>query len=225
MLGDGTLAALHRRALGHRADLEPDDLRQGDLRRRRLRRADRRARADGRVDRGDSSSSWRSPTCATPPTSSPPVHERTDGVDGCVLARGLAAARRRRRGDDRAGRARCTRKAERDNLFIKIPGTEAGLPAIEESIFAGIPINVTLLFSREQYLAAADAYMRGHRAADRGRARPRRRLGRLDLHEPLGRRRRRRGARRAAQPARDRGRRPRLPRLPRAARLRRACSG
>ena len=52
-------------------------------------------------------------------------------------------------------------RAERDNLFIKIPGTEQGLPAIEESIFAGVPINVTLLFSREQYVAAAEAYMRG----------------------------------------------------------------
>ena len=47
------------------------------------------------------------------------------------------------------------------NLFIKIPGTKEGLPAIEESIFAGIPINVTLLFSREQYLAAAEAFLRG----------------------------------------------------------------
>ncbi len=52
-------------------------------------------------------------------------------------------------------------KAERQNLFVKIPGTKAGLPAIEESIFAGIPINVTLLFDRDQYLAAADAYMKG----------------------------------------------------------------
>ena len=52
-------------------------------------------------------------------------------------------------------------KAERENLFVKIPGTKAGLPAIEESIFAGIPINVTLLFDRDQYLAAADAYMKG----------------------------------------------------------------
>ena len=52
-------------------------------------------------------------------------------------------------------------KADRENLFIKIPGTEAGLPAIEESIYAGIPINVTLLFDRDQYLAAAEAYMRG----------------------------------------------------------------
>jgi transaldolase len=52
-------------------------------------------------------------------------------------------------------------KAERENLYIKIPGTVAGLDAIEESIFAGIPINVTLLFDDKQYLAAADAYMKG----------------------------------------------------------------
>ncbi|HEX7059566.1 MAG TPA: transaldolase family protein, partial [Solirubrobacterales bacterium] len=52
-------------------------------------------------------------------------------------------------------------RGERDNIYIKIPGTKAGLPAIEESIFAGIPINVTLLFDTEQYLAAADAYMKG----------------------------------------------------------------
>lgn len=52
-------------------------------------------------------------------------------------------------------------KAKRDNLFIKIPGTAAGIPAIEEAIYRGIPINVTLLFSREQTLAAAEAWMRG----------------------------------------------------------------
>lgn len=52
-------------------------------------------------------------------------------------------------------------KAKRDNLFIKIPGTAAGVPAIEEAIYRGIPINVTLLFSREQTLAAAEAWMRG----------------------------------------------------------------
>jgi len=52
-------------------------------------------------------------------------------------------------------------QAERPNLYVKIPGTPEGVPAIEESIFAGIPINVTLLFSREQYVAAAEAYMRG----------------------------------------------------------------
>jgi transaldolase len=52
-------------------------------------------------------------------------------------------------------------RAEQAKLFIKIPGTKEGLPAIEEAIFAGIPVNVTLLFSREQYLAAADAHLRG----------------------------------------------------------------
>ena len=58
-------------------------------------------------------------------------------------------------------------RAKRPNLFIKIPGTPEGLPAIEETIFKGVPVNVTLLFSREQYLAAAEAYMRGMRREDR----------------------------------------------------------
>ena len=52
-------------------------------------------------------------------------------------------------------------RAARPNLFIKIPGTKEGLPAIEEAIFAGVPVNVTLLFSREQYVAAAGAFLRG----------------------------------------------------------------
>ena len=89
-----------------------------------------------------------------------PVHNRTNGVDGWVslevspllaydTASTLAAAR-----DLHA-------RAERPNLYIKIPGTREGLPAIEEAIFAGVPINVTLLFSREQYVAAAEAYLRG----------------------------------------------------------------
>ena len=88
------------------------------------------------------------------------VHERTAGVDGfCSLEVSPLIA------DDTAATieqaARLHTKAERENLFIKIPGTPAGLPAIEESIFAGIPINVTLLFDTDQYLAAADAYMKG----------------------------------------------------------------
>jgi transaldolase len=89
-----------------------------------------------------------------------PIYDRTDGVDGWVslevspllaydTASTLAAAK------DLFARA------GRPNLFIKIPGTTAGLPAIEEAIFAGVPINVTLLFSREHYLAAAEAFLRG----------------------------------------------------------------
>jgi transaldolase len=90
-----------------------------------------------------------------------PIYERTNGVDGWVslevspllahnTASTLAAAKTLH---DRAG--------GRPNLLIKIPGTKEGLPAIEEAIFAGVPINVTLLFSREQYVAAAGAFLHG----------------------------------------------------------------
>jgi transaldolase len=89
-----------------------------------------------------------------------PVHERTNGLDGWVslevspllahdTARTIASAKR------------LYAEARRPNLFIKIPGTPEGIPAIEEAIFAGVPINVTLLFSREHYPAAAGAYLRG----------------------------------------------------------------
>ena len=89
-----------------------------------------------------------------------PVFDASDGVDGWVslevsplLANDTLKSRQ--------AAARLHAAADRPNLFIKIPGTPAGLLAIEESIFSGIPINVTLLFSREHYLAAAEAYMRG----------------------------------------------------------------
>jgi transaldolase len=89
-----------------------------------------------------------------------PIHDQTNGVDGWVslevspllaydTASTIAAAK------DLSARA------GRPNLFIKIPGTKEGLPAIEETIFAGVPVNVTLLFSREHYIAAAEAFMRG----------------------------------------------------------------
>jgi len=88
------------------------------------------------------------------------VHERTAGLDGfCSLEVSPKLADDTQATIEQA--AQLHGRAERDNLYVKIPGTTAGLPAIEESIFAGIPINVTLLFSREQYLAAADAYMKG----------------------------------------------------------------
>lgn len=89
-----------------------------------------------------------------------PIYDRTSGVDGWVsmevspllahdTARTVAEARQ------------LFARAERPNLFIKIPGTKEGVPAIEQAIFDGVPINVTLLFSAEQYLASAEAYMRG----------------------------------------------------------------
>ena len=89
-----------------------------------------------------------------------PAFDATGGVDGWVsieLSPLLAA--------DTAGSiaaaARIRAEGARDNLYVKIPGTPEGVPAIEESIFAGVPINVTLLFSTRQYLAVAEAYMRG----------------------------------------------------------------
>jgi transaldolase len=89
-----------------------------------------------------------------------PAHEATNGVDGWVsmevsplLANDTASTVREA--------AQLYAQAQRANLFIKIPGTREGVPAIEESIFAGVPINVTLLFSPEQYIASAEAYMRG----------------------------------------------------------------
>src|SRR6201993_4644051 len=89
-----------------------------------------------------------------------PIHERTHGVDGWVslevspllaydTTKTLAAAKE------------LYARAARPNLLIKIPGTKEGLPAIEEAIFAGIPINVTLLFSSDHYLATAEAFLRG----------------------------------------------------------------
>ncbi len=89
-----------------------------------------------------------------------PVFDRTGGLDGWVsmevsplLANDAKATVEAARGIHRL--------ADRPNLYVKIPGTPAGASAIEEAIYAGVPVNVTLLFSREQYLAAAEAYMRG----------------------------------------------------------------
>ncbi len=89
-----------------------------------------------------------------------PVFDRTRGVDGWVsleVSPLLAYDTKTTLAVAKELHAR----AGRPNLFIKIPGTPQGLPAIEEAIFAGVPINVTLLFSREHYLAAAEAYLRG----------------------------------------------------------------
>lgn len=88
------------------------------------------------------------------------VHRSTQGIDGWVSLEVSPLL-----ADDAEGTVRSAQHlhglAQRPNLFIKIPGTLAGVKAIEEAIFAGIPVNVTLLFSKEQYLAAAEAYMRG----------------------------------------------------------------
>jgi transaldolase len=89
-----------------------------------------------------------------------PIHRASGGVDGWVSMEVSPLL-----ADDTAGTVAAARQihaqAGRDNLYVKIPGTLAGIGAIEETIFLGIPVNVTLLFSREQYLAAAGAYLKG----------------------------------------------------------------
>jgi transaldolase len=99
-----------------------------------------------------------------------PVFAATHGADGWVSMEVSPTLV-----DDTAGTiaaaARIFRQAARPNLFVKIPGTPAGIEAIEETIFAGVPVNVTLLFSHEQYLAAVDAYLRGiERRLEAGRS-------------------------------------------------------
>src|SRR5207247_10811116 len=102
-----------------------------------------------------------------------PLHQATNGVDGWVslevsprlaydTASTVAAAKE------------LSARAARPNLFIKIPGTREGVPAIEEAIFAGVPVNVTLLFSREHYVAAPQAYRSGLERPAAGRRVPRR---------------------------------------------------
>jgi len=88
------------------------------------------------------------------------IHERTDGVDGWVSLEVSPLLAYETARTVEAAKALHTR-AGRPNLFIKIPGTPEGLPAITEAIAAGIPVNVTLLFSADHYRAAADAYLRG----------------------------------------------------------------
>lgn len=89
-----------------------------------------------------------------------PIHDATGGVDGWVSLE-VSPLLADKTAETIKAAAQLHGRAQRPNLFIKIPGTRAGLPAIDESIFAGVPVNVTLLFSREHYIAAAEAYMRG----------------------------------------------------------------
>ena len=89
-----------------------------------------------------------------------PIHDRTSGLDGWVSLE-VSPLLAHNTTSTLAEAKQLFARANRTNLLIKIPGTKEGLPAIEEAIFAGIPINVTLLFSPEQYRAVAEAYMRG----------------------------------------------------------------
>jgi transaldolase len=88
------------------------------------------------------------------------IHDASDGVDGWVSLEVSPLLAHDTAGTIKVA-AELHARAARPNVYIKIPGTPEGIPAIEQSIFAGVPINVTLLFSREHYLAAAEAYLRG----------------------------------------------------------------
>jgi transaldolase len=89
-----------------------------------------------------------------------PEFDRTRGIDGWVSME-VSPLLANDTKTTIAAALRIHKQANRPNLYVKIPGTPAGVPAIEEAIFAGVPVNVTLLFSREQYLAIAEAYLRG----------------------------------------------------------------
>jgi transaldolase len=89
-----------------------------------------------------------------------PVYDRTSGLDGRVSLE-VSPLLAYDTTSTLAQAKELFGRAARSNFFIKIPGTREGLPAIEEAIFAGVPVNVTLLFSREQYVAAAEAFLRG----------------------------------------------------------------
>jgi transaldolase len=113
-----------------------------------------------------------------------PIHERTNGVDGWVsLEVSPLLAYQSQKSSDEAKALHA--KANRRNLFIKIPGTREGLPAIEEAIASGVPVNVTLLFSREQY-EAAEAYLRGLERRFSAGPEPRCAFRRLRIRQPLG---------------------------------------
>ena len=152
-------APLHGRILDYGADLESDHFRRGDRQHRRLRRWH-----PGKGKGGKSGEALFVELALEDLRRAAdlfrPVFDATDGVDGWVsmevsplLANDTAAASTQLRAS--------TGKPSGSNLYVKIPGTPEGVPAIEESIFDGVPINVTLLFSREQYVASAEAYLRG----------------------------------------------------------------
>ena len=194
LLDSGALRRADRRLRGDRRDLEPDDLRQGDHRLGPLRRpASRRGRLRGATTRRSCSSSSRSTTSAAPPTCCAPPTTQSDGRDGFIsfeCTPDLA--------DDTDGTIEQAlelwARLARPNVMIKVPATEAGIPAIEELTARGVNVNVTLLFSLARYEQVIDAYIAGlERRAAAGEPVDAHRLGRVVLRLA-----RRRQGRRAA---------------------------
>ncbi len=186
LLDSRHVEALHRRMVGHRVSRRT---RRSSIRRSRTARPTMprfgkgwRPVSPARIC--SSTSRWT--TSPVPRTCSRAVHARTSGVDGWVsleVSPLLAYDTKTTTAVAKQLHAR----AARPNLFIKIPGTTEGLPAIEEATFAGVPINVTLLFSREQYARRGRRVSARHRAAHRGRIERRRRVSGVGVHQPVGR--------------------------------------
>ncbi len=143
-----------------RRHVQPGDLREGDPRLARLRRADRGARPRRRAAPARSTRTSRSRTCRRRADVLRPVFDDLDGDDGYVSLEvdpDLAFDSDRTIAQAREYWAR----VDRPNVMIKIPGTPEGLPAIEQAIYEGINVNVTLLFSVEAYATVAEAYIKG----------------------------------------------------------------
>ena len=211
MLDDGTLAALHRRALGHRPDLEPDDLRQGDRPAATPTTSrSRELREQGLERRGAVLRARARPTCSAPRSCS----RRSTSAPTASTAGSRSRSRRcspTTPSDDRPG-ARTSTRAPPCNIFIKIPGTEAGLHGDR-----GVDLRRRPGQRHAAVLEPSSTSPRprptcaGSSAAIEAGLEPDVAVGRLAVHQPLGRGGGRRGARRAAQPARDRGRQADLP--------------
>ena len=148
----------------------PVDLREVDSRHLRLRRRDRGAGPRGQEAPRRSTTHSPSPTCRRPVTCSPRCTRRTDGRDGFVSLE-VAPDLARDTDGTLASAREYWRAVNRTNVMIKIPGTPEGVGAIEQAIYEGININVTLLFSVENYEAVAEAYIRGlERRHEEGRS-------------------------------------------------------
>ena len=187
--------ALHRRALGDRAHLEPDDLRPA--RSRRARPTTRRSARSSAA--GKSGEALFFELALEDLTRAAdlfrPIHERDRRRRRLGVARGVAAPRLRHREHARRGQGPRTPGRAGRTSSSRSPGRRRASPRSRRRSSPACPINVTLLFSREQYVAAAEAYLRGIERRIAAGLRARRRLGRLALRQPLGRGGRGQGAR------------------------------
>ena len=172
------------RVLGHRAHFEPVDLRQGD-RVRRLRRRDPR---EGRRPGCGGEELFFELAIEDLQRAADlflPIHERTDGVDGWSRSRCRPSSRTTRRPPCEPPR-RCTRGPAGETCSSRSRAPPQGLPAIEECIAAGVPVNVTLLFSAAAVPGGRRRLHEGHRAPHRARPEPCGRVGRVGVHVAMG---------------------------------------